>query len=152
MRGLLIVTGPSEEPFGVTVLSDEDAFGTDQDSPRMSARSQGERSRSRHSGRARLTSGWARRACAILVGLKQTLVSLVPLDGNSAATELVEVQPRSSFLTPRLRLVSDCGRALAIAHAAEPECRLARHDAITPRHRVRALRSACLRRRRWRWR
>jgi len=150
MQRLLIVAGPSEEPLRVTVLADQDAMESDQSGRHIVIRPRVERA-IRRASRPRQALRWARRARAILVGLKERLVTLIPPNRQADRTHQIDAARRSSSLTPRLRLVRDCGRALAIACASQPDCGLAMHDAITPRHRL-VLRSVRARRQRWRWR
>jgi len=150
MRKLLIATGPSEESFRLVLQFDEDASTCEPRGRRMG----GMRAK-RVDSCAHRSPDWAqpsRAMAAILAGLKATLSALVPADSQRAQREYDDALRDVSSVTPRLRLVSDCGRALE-APAASPIAPGAMvQAAMTPRHRVCSLRTPAAKRRRLRWR
>lgn len=151
MRKLLIAAGPSEEPFRLMLQSDDDAPACEPRGRRTGAAMRAKCVDSRPYRSPR----WAqpsRAMAAILAGLKTTLSALVPGDSQCASREYDEALRDVSSITPRLRIVKDCGRALE-APAASPIAPGATfQDAMTPRHRVCSLRTPAARRRRLRWR
>ncbi|UFZ01713.1 hypothetical protein LQG66_20550 [Bradyrhizobium ontarionense] len=154
MRKLLIAAGPSEEPFRLTLQSDEDASACEQRGRRTGTGMRAKRVGSRAHGSPR-PFRWARPSramAAIVAGLKATLSALVPADSRHGLREHDDASRDVSSTPPRLRLVSDCGRALE-APAASPIVPSAMfQDAMTPRHHVRSPRTPGAKRRRLRWR
>lgn len=151
MRRLLIAAGPWEEPFRLMLQSDEDVSTCE---PR--GRRTGAGMRAKRVGRRKHRSPrWTRPSramAAILAGLKATLSALVPVDSQRRPRQRDEVLRSASSLPPRLRVVSDCGRALEAQAAPTIAPSAMFHDAMTPRHRVRSSRTPAAKRRRLRWR
>jgi hypothetical protein len=151
MRKLLIATGPSEESFRLVLQFDEDASTCEPRGRRTGRVIRAKCGDSRAHRSPRLAQP-SRAMAAILAGLKATLSALVPADSQRAQREYDDALRDVSSVTPRLRLVSDCGRALE-APAASPIAPGAMiQAAMTPRHRVCSLRTPAAKRRRLRWR
>ena len=151
MRKLLIAAGPREEPFRLMLQSDEDVSACE---PRGRRTDAGLRAK-RVGRRKHRSPRWirpSRAMAAILAGLKATLSALVPVDSRRRPRERAEVLRDVSSPAPRLRVVSDCGRALEAQAAPMIAPSAMSRDAMTPRHRVRSLRTPAAKRRRLRWR
>ncbi|MGC2778552.1 MAG: hypothetical protein WA418_23270 [Bradyrhizobium sp.] len=154
MRKLLIAAGPWEEPFRLMLQSDEDVSAGEQRRRRTGGGMRAKHVDGRGYGSPR-PFRWARPSramAAIVAGLKATLSALVLADSQRGPRERDDGLRDVSSVPPRLRLVSDCGRALE-APAASPIVPSAMfQDAMTPRHHVRSLRTPGAKRRRLRWR
>ncbi|WP_144058438.1 hypothetical protein [Bradyrhizobium oligotrophicum] len=148
---MLIAAGPWEEPFRLMLQSDEDVSTCE---PR--GRRTGAGMRAKRVGRRKHRSPrWTRPSramAAILAGLKATLSALVPADSQRRPREGADVSRDVCSPRPRLRVVSDCGGALEAQAASAIAPSAMSHDAMTPRHRVRSLRTPAAKRRRLRWR
>ncbi len=143
MRKLLIVTGPSEEPFRVMLPTD--------DGP-SAARTRGRRVRTgRPAGRAdrlqrsprRLRWAYPSRAIAAVPrSLRTMLQALLPTESQDVADS--HSVRREAAGEPRLRLVRDCGSSLASA-ARPSACADIVRDLPTQRRRAYYRRSSRVR-------